>query len=70
MKIGENDSTYELAKILQASSEFDFFFNFYFDDLPLQNIETIPPKASIGNSSAHWAIALVMLGGGVHLFCS
>ncbi len=52
MKIGENDSTHELAKILQASSKFHFILFFYFDDLHLQIIESICPKASVENSSA------------------
>ncbi len=29
---------------------------FFFDDLHLQIIESISPKASVGNSSAQWAI--------------
>ncbi len=56
MKIGENDSANELARILQASCKFDFILSFYFDDLHLQIIESISPKASVENSSARWAI--------------
>ncbi len=56
MKIGENDSTQELVKMLQASSKFNFILFCYFDDLHLQIIESISPKASVENSSAHWAI--------------
>ncbi len=56
MKIGENDSTHELVKILQESSKFHFILFFYFDDLHLQIIESISPKASVENSSAQWAI--------------
>ncbi len=56
MKIGENDSAHELAKMLQASSKFNFIYLFIFDDLNLQNIESISPKASVENSSAQWAI--------------
>ncbi len=46
MKIGQNDSVYELARMLQASSKFNFryLFIFYFDDLHLQIIESISPK--------------------------
>ncbi len=56
MKIGEKDSAHELAKMMQASSKFDFFF----DDLHLQIIESISPKASVENSSAQWAIFLMI----------
>ncbi len=46
MKIGENDPTHEI-----------WFFNFFLiDDLHLQIIESISPKASVENSSAQWAI--------------
>ncbi len=38
--------------MLQASSKFDFIYIFYFDDLHLQIIESISPKASVENSSA------------------
>ncbi len=47
MKIGENDTAYELAI---------FLIFFYFDDLYIQIIESISPKASVENSSAQWAI--------------
>ncbi len=60
MKIGENNSTHELLKILQASSKFDFILFFYFDDLHLQIIETIFPKVSVENSSAQWAIFFII----------
>ncbi len=58
MKIGENYSAHEHARMLQASSKFDFnFFNFfYFDDLHLQIIESISPKVAVENSSAQWVI--------------
>ncbi len=58
MKIGQNDSVHELARMLQASSKFNFryLFIFYFDDLHLQIIESISPKASVENSSAQWII--------------
>ncbi len=56
MKIGENDSAHELAKISQAYSKFGFILHFYFDDLHLQIIESISPKASVENSSVQWAI--------------
>ncbi len=46
MKIGE---IIPLTKMLQASSKFNFIF---FDDLHLQIIESISPKASVENSSA------------------
>ncbi len=46
MKIGENDSTHEIR----------FYFFNYFDDLHLQLIESIFPKASVDNSSAQWAV--------------
>ncbi len=46
MKIRENDSAHEIQ----------FFIFFYFDDLHLQLIESISPKASVENSSAQWAI--------------
>ncbi len=53
MKIGENDSVHEM---LQASSKFYFILFYFFDDLHLQIIKSISPKASVENSSAHWAI--------------
>ncbi len=56
MKIGENYSAHELAKILQASSKFYFILFFYLDDLHLQIIESISPKASVENSSIQWVI--------------
>ncbi len=56
MKVGENYSTHELAKILQASSKFDFILFFYFDDLHLQSIKRISANASVENSSAQWDI--------------
>ncbi len=59
MKIGENDSIHELQKMLQASSKFNFILFFYFDDLHLQIIESISPKASVENSSAQCAIFLI-----------
>ncbi len=37
-----------------------FFIDFYFDDLHLQIIESISPIASIENSSAQWAIFLII----------
>ncbi len=40
--------------IIFIYSEFDFFF----DDLQLQIIASISPKASVENSSAQWAIFL------------
>ncbi len=52
MKLGENYSAHELAKMLHASSKLDFFI-FLFDDLHLQIIESISPKASVENLSAH-----------------
>ncbi len=64
MKIVQNDSAHELARMLQASSKFDFiylFIYFYFDDLHLQIIESISPKASVENSSAQWAICFINL---------
>ncbi len=67
-KIGENDSPHKLSRMLQASSEFNliylffiflFYFLFYFfDDLHLQIIESISPKASVDNSSAQCTIFL------------
>ncbi len=56
MKIGENDSIHELAKILQACSKFHFILFFYFDNLHLQIIESFSPKESVENSSAQWDI--------------
>ncbi len=53
MKIAENDSAHELAKMLHASSNWILFFIFLFDDLHLQIIESISPKASVENSSGH-----------------
>ncbi len=47
MKIGENDSAHEIRF---------FFVFFYFDNLHLQIIESISPKAPVENSSAQWAI--------------
>ncbi len=44
MKIRKNDSAHELAKMLQASSKFDFIYFLFFDDLHLQIIESISPK--------------------------
>ncbi len=38
LKIEENDSAHELAKMLQASSKLNFIILFYFDDLHLQII--------------------------------
>ncbi len=64
MKIGENDSVHEFAKMLQASSKLDlfwFFLNFFFYDLHLQIIESISPKASVEKSSAQWAILLFVV---------
>ncbi len=60
MKIGENNSARELARMMQASSKFDFIylFIFYFDYLQLQSIKSISPKASVENSSAQWAIVI------------
>ncbi len=48
MKIGENDSAHELCENAAG--------NFKIDDLHLQIIESISPKASVENSSAQWAI--------------
>ncbi len=45
MKMGENDSTHELARMLQASSEFKLIFFVFVDNLHLQIIESIFPKA-------------------------
>ncbi len=44
--------------MLQANLKFYFIYLFiyYFDDLHLQIIESISPKASVTNSSAHLAI--------------
>ncbi len=56
MNIGENDSAREHAKMLQASLKFDFIYFLFVDDLHLQIIESISPKASVETSSAHWAI--------------
>ncbi len=55
MKIRENDSAHELAKILQVSSKFHFILFIYFDDLHLQITERISFKASADNSSAQRA---------------
>ncbi len=42
-----------------------YFLFFYFDDLHLQIIGSISPKASVENSSAQWAIFfLTILRGG------
>ncbi len=49
MKIGENYSAHEFAKIFQASSKFYFILFFYFDDLHLQIIESISSEASVDN---------------------
>ncbi len=59
-KLEKNDSAHELRK-LETSSKFYFiyFLIFYFDDLNLQIIESIFPKASVENSSAQWAIFLI-----------
>ncbi len=43
-------------KMLHTSSKFDFIYLFFFDDLHLQIIESISPKASVDDSSAQWAI--------------
>ncbi len=56
MKIVENDSGHELAKMLQANSKFGFILFFYFDDLHLQIFESISSKVSVENLSAEWAI--------------
>ncbi len=37
-------------------TKFDFFNLFNFDDLDLQLIESISPKAPVENSSTQWAI--------------
>ncbi len=42
--------------MFQASSKFNFILFLFFDDLHLQIIESISPKASVKNSSAQWAI--------------
>ncbi len=52
MKIWENDSAHDIR--------FKKIKN-YFDDLHLQIIESISPKASVENSSAHWAIFYYLL---------
>ncbi len=52
MKIGENDSPHQLSKMLHANSKFNFIFIYFFDDLHLQIIESISPKASVENSAA------------------
>ncbi len=44
MKIGENDYTHEIQ----------FLISFYFDDLHLQLIESISPKASVENSVGYF----------------
>ncbi len=51
LKIGQNDSAHELTRMLQACSKFNFIylFIFYFDDLHLQIIESISPKAYVEN---------------------
>ncbi len=47
MKIVENDSAHQLSKMLHASSKFDLIYFIFFDDLHLQIIESISPKASV-----------------------
>ncbi len=61
MKIGENNSAHELVRMLQASSKF-YFIVYFVDDLHLQIIESISPKASVENSSAQCAIFLLCYG--------
>ncbi len=62
MKIGENDSAHEVAKILQASWKFDFiYFLFFWWSTHLQIIESISPKAFLENSSAQWAILFLSI---------
>ncbi len=60
MKIGESDSAHELVRMPHTSSKFYliYVFIYYFDDLHLQIIESISPKASVENSSVQWAIFL------------
>ncbi len=52
--------TIKLYDIFFIYSELDFFF---LDDLLLQIIESISPKASVENSSAQWAILYVQNAG-------
>ncbi len=47
--------------MLQASLEFDMILFLFFDDLYLQIIESIDPKASVENLSAQWAIFLTSI---------
>ncbi len=35
---------------------------FFFDDIHLQIIESISPKVSVDNSSAQWAILIIIIG--------
>ncbi len=53
MKIRESDSSHEVQNLIL------FILNF-FDDLHLQIIESISPEASAENSSAQWAIFLII----------
>ncbi len=56
-----------LTKMLQASLKFDFILFFIFDDLHLQIIESISPKASVGNSSVQRAIFFSQTSGLIYI---
>ncbi len=52
MKIGENDAAREVQNSI-------YLFVYFFDDLHLQIIESISPKASVENSSPAIFITMV-----------
>ncbi len=54
-------SKYNLIWIGQPDQLIDLFKKIFFDDLHLQIIERISPKASVYNSAAQWAILILLL---------